>query len=234
MNQCEMMVVWDKDIGKFVYNVIVWQFRQMFGICEEFCEKGYNDKFREKIGFLIDLYFFGMKVKWILDNVEGVREKVEKGELLFGMIDIWFIWKMLGGKVYVIDYFNVFRMLMFNIYDLKWDEELFDILGVLKFMLFEVKLFFYVYVEIVDYYFFGKNILIVGVVGDQQFVLFGQVCFEEGMGKNIYGIGCFMLMNIGEKVIKFEYGFLIIIVWGIDGKVDYVLEGSIFVVGFVI
>lgn len=186
------------------------------------------------MGFLIDFYFLGIKVKWIFDNVEGVWEKVENGNFLFGMIDLWFIWKMFGGVVYVMDYFNVLRMLMFNIYELKWDDELFDILGVLKFMLFEVKLFFYVYVKMVDYYFFGKNILIVGVVGDQQLVLFGQVCFEEGMGKNIYGIGCFMFMNIGEKVIILEYGLLMIIVWGLDGKVEYVLEGSIFVVGFVI
>lgn len=139
----------------------------MSGICEELKVKGLNDMFCDKMGLLIDVYFSGIKVKWILDNVEGVCEKVENGELLFGIIDIWLIWKLLGGKVYVMDYLNVFCMFMFNIYDLKWDDELLDILGVLKFMFSEVKFFFEVYVYIVDYYFFGKNILIVGVVGDQ-------------------------------------------------------------------
>lgn len=230
-NQRETTVVWDKDTGSPVYNAIVWQSRQTSGICEELREKGYNDKFREKTGLLIDPYFSGTKVKWILDNVEGAREKAEKGELLFGTIDTWLIWKMSGGKAHVTDYSNASRTLMFNIYDLKWDDELLDILGVPKSMLPEVKPSSHVYAETVDYRFFGKNIPIAGAAGDQQSALFGQACFEEGMGKNTYGTGCFMLMNTGEKAIKSEHGLLTTIAWGIDGKVNYALEGSIFVAG---
>ncbi|MCY9409887.1 glycerol kinase GlpK, partial [Bacillus inaquosorum] len=223
-NQRETAVVWDKDTGNPVYNAIVWQSRQTSGICEELREKGYNDLFREKTGLLIDPYFSGTKVKWILDNVEGAREKAEKGELLFGTIDTWLIWKMSGGKAHVTDYSNASRTLMFNIYDLKWDDELLDILDVPKSMLPEVKPSSQVYAETVDYHFFGKNIPIAGAAGDQQSALFGQACFEEGMGKNTYGTGCFMLMNTGEKAIKSEHGLLTTIAWGIDGKVEYALE----------
>ncbi|CAN2253718.1 glycerol kinase (sn-glycerol-3-phosphate generating) [Bacillus subtilis] len=230
-NQRETAVVWDKDTGNPVYNAIVWQSRQTSGICEELREKGYNDLFREKTGLLIDPYFSGTKVKWILDNVEGAREKAEKGELLFGTIDTWLIWKMSGGKAHVTDYSNASRTLMFNIYDLKWDDALLDILDVPKSMLPEVKPSSQVYAETVDYHFFGKNIPIAGAAGDQQSALFGQACFEEGMGKNTYGTGCFMLMNTGEKAIKSEHGLLTTIAWGIDGKVEYALEGSIFVAG---
>ncbi|TYS07392.1 glycerol kinase GlpK [Bacillus subtilis] len=230
-NQRETAVVWDKDTGKPVYNAIVWQSRQTSGICEELREKGHNDVFREKTGLLIDPYFSGTKVKWILDNVEDAREKAEKGELLFGTIDTWLIWKMSGGKAHVTDYSNASRTLMFNIYDLKWDDELLDILDVPKSMLPEVKPSSHVYGETVDYHFFGKNIPIAGAAGDQQSALFGQACFEEGMGKNTYGTGCFMLMNTGEKAIKSEHGLLTTIAWGIDGKVEYALEGSIFVAG---
>ncbi|MGK9265115.1 glycerol kinase GlpK [Bacillus inaquosorum] len=230
-NQRETAVVWDKDTGNPVYHAIVWQSRQTSGICEELREKGYNDLFREKTGLLIDPYFSGTKVKWILDNVEGAREKAEKGELLFGTIDTWLIWKMSGGKAHVTDYSNASRTLMFNIYDLKWDDELLDILDVPKSMLPEVKPSSQVYAETVDYHFFGKNIPIAGAAGDQQSALFGQACFEEGMGKNTYGTGCFMLMNTGEKAIKSEHGLLTTIAWGIDGKVEYALEGSIFVAG---
>ncbi|MCE0740752.1 glycerol kinase GlpK [Bacillus sp. G16] len=230
-NQRETAVVWDKDTGNPVYNAIVWQSRQTSGICEELREKGYNDLFREKTGLLIDPYFSGTKVKWILDNVEGARGKAEKGELLFGTIDTWLIWKMSGGKAHVTDYSNASRTLMFNIYDLKWDDELLDILDVPKSMLPEVKPSSQVYAETVDYHFFGKNIPIAGAAGDQQSALFGQACFEEGMGKNTYGTGCFMLMNTGEKAIKSEHGLLTTIAWGIDGKVEYALEGSIFVAG---
>ncbi|MEG7355023.1 glycerol kinase GlpK [Bacillus inaquosorum] len=230
-NQRETAVVWDKDTGKPVYHAIVWQSRQTSGICEELREKGHNDVFREKTGLLIDPYFSGTKVKWILDNVEGAREKAEKGELLFGTIDTWLIWKMSGGKAHVTDYSNASRTLMFNIYDLKWDDELLDILDVPKSMLPEVKPSSHVYGETVDYHFFGKNIPIAGAAGDQQSALFGQACFEEGMGKNTYGTGCFMLMNTGEKAIKSEHGLLTTIAWGIDGKVEYALEGSIFVAG---
>ncbi|EME75881.1 glycerol kinase GlpK [Bacillus sonorensis] len=230
-NQRETTVVWDKHTGKPVYNAIVWQSRQSAGICEELRQKGYEDKIREKTGLLIDPYFSGTKVKWILDHVDGAREKAENGDLLFGTIDSWLIWKMSGGKAHVTDYSNASRTLMFNIYDLKWDEELLDILGVPKSMLPEVKPSSHVYGETVDYHFFGKNIPIAGAAGDQQSALFGQACFEEGMVKNTYGTGCFMLMNTGEKAIKSEHGLLTTIAWGIDGKVEYALEGSVFVAG---
>jgi glycerol kinase len=224
-------VVWEKATGNPVYNAIVWQSRQTSGICEELKEKGLNDTFREKTGLLIDAYFSGTKVKWILDNVEGAGEKAENGELLFGTIDTWLIWKLSGGKAHVTDYSNASRTLMFNIYDLKWDEELLDILGVPKSMLPEVKPSSEVYAHTVDYHFFGKNIPIAGAAGDQQAALFGQACYEKGMAKNTYGTGCFMLMNTGEKAVKSDHGLLTTLAWGIDGKVEYALEGSIFVAG---
>ncbi|MCM3030652.1 glycerol kinase GlpK [Niallia sp. MER 6] len=230
-NQRETAVVWDKETGVPVYNAIVWQSRQTNGICEELKAQGYNQLFRDKTGLLIDAYFAGTKVKWILDNVEGTREKAENGQLLFGTIDTWLIWKLSGGKAHVTDYTNASRTLMFNIYDLKWDEELLEILTVPKSMLPEVKPSSEVYAHTVDYHFFGKNIPIAGVAGDQQAALFGQACFEEGMAKNTYGTGCFMLMNTGEKAVRSNHGLLTTIAWGLNGKVEYALEGSIFVAG---
>jgi glycerol kinase len=230
-NQRETTVVWDKNTGQPVYNAIVWQSRQTSNICNELKEKGYNDTFRDKTGLLIDAYFAGTKVKWILDNVDGAREKAENGELLFGTIDTWLIWKLSGGKAHVTDYSNASRTLMFNIYDLKWDEELLEILGVPASMLPEVKPSSEVYAETIDYHFFGQKVPIAGAAGDQQSALFGQACFEKGMAKNTYGTGCFMLMNTGEKAVKSEHGLLTTIAWGIDGKVEYALEGSIFVAG---
>ncbi|PGA21501.1 glycerol kinase [Priestia aryabhattai] len=230
-NQRETAVVWEKATGKPVYNAIVWQSRQTSGICEELKAKGLNDTFRDKTGLLIDAYFSGTKVKWILDNVEGAREKAENGELLFGTIDTWLIWKLSGGKAHVTDYSNASRTLMFNIYDLKWDDELLDILGVPKSMLPEVKPSSEVYAHTVDYHFFGQNIPISGAAGDQQAALFGQACYEKGMAKNTYGTGCFMLMNTGEKAVKSDHGLLTTLAWGINGKVEYALEGSIFVAG---
>ncbi|MED4073189.1 glycerol kinase GlpK [Priestia endophytica] len=230
-NQRETTVVWDKNTGQPVYNAIVWQSRQTSSICNELKEKGYNDTFRDKTGLLIDAYFAGTKVKWILDNVDGAREKAENGELLFGTIDTWLIWKLSGGKAHVTDYSNASRTLMFNIYDLKWDEELLEILGVPASMLPEVKPSSEVYAETIDYHFFGQKVPIAGAAGDQQSALFGQACFEKGMAKNTYGTGCFMLMNTGEKAVKSEHGLLTTIAWGIDGKVEYALEGSIFVAG---
>ena len=200
-------------------------------ICEELKAKGLNETFREKTGLLIDAYFSGTKVKWILDNVEGAREKAENGELLFGTIDTWLIWKLSGGKAHVTDYSNASRTLMFNIYDLKWDDELLDILTVPKSMLPEVRPSSEVYAHTVDYHFFGKNIPIAGAAGDQQAALFGQACYEKGMAKNTYGTGCFMLMNTGEKAVKSDHGLLTTLAWGINGKVEYALEGSIFVAG---
>ncbi|HAQ07345.1 MAG TPA: glycerol kinase, partial [Bacillus bacterium] len=230
-NQRETTVVWDKETGVPVYNAIVWQSRQTSGICDELKEKGYNDLFREKTGLLIDAYFSGTKVKWILDNVEGARQKAEDGKLMFGTIDTWLIWKLSGGRAHVTDYSNASRTLMFNIYDLKWDEELLDILGVPGSMLPEVKPSSEVYAQTVAYHFFGQEVPIAGAAGDQQAALFGQACFEEGMAKNTYGTGCFMLMNTGENAVRSDHGLLTTLAWGLNGKVEYALEGSIFVAG---
>ena len=230
-NQRETTVVWDKETGEPVYNALVWQSRQTSEICEQLKEKGYNDLFREKTGLLIDAYFSGTKVKWILDNIEGARDKAEQGKLLFGTIDTWLIWKLSGGRAHVTDYSNASRTLMFNIYDLKWDDELLEILGVPKSMLPDVRPSSEVYANTIDYHFFGKEIPIAGVAGDQQAALFGQACFEDGMAKNTYGTGCFMLMNTGEKAVRSEHGLLTTLAWGLNGKVEYALEGSIFVAG---
>ena len=220
-NQRETAVVWDKETGVPVYNAIVWQSRQTSEICAELIEKGYNDLFRDKTGLLIDAYFSGTKVKWILDNVEGAREKAEEGKLLFGTIDTWLVWKMSGGKAHVTDYSNASRTLMYNIFDLT----------VPKSMLPEVKPSSEVYAHTVEHHFFGSNVPIAGIAGDQQAALFGQACFNEGMAKNTYGTGCFMLMNTGEKGVKSKNGLLTTLAWGVDGKVEYALEGSIFVAG---
>ena len=230
-NQRETTVVWDKETGQPVYNAIVWQSRQTAEICEELKGKGYNDLFRSKTGLLIDAYFSGTKVKWILDNVEGAREKAEKGNLLFGTIDTWLIWKLSGGQAHVTDYSNASRTLMYNIYELKWDDELLEILDIPKSMLPEVRSSSEVYAYTSDYHFFGEAVPISGVAGDQQAALFGQACFEKGMAKNTYGTGCFMLMNTGEIPVPSQNGLLTTIAWGIDGKVKYALEGSIFVAG---
>ncbi|MDY0404997.1 glycerol kinase GlpK [Virgibacillus sp. 179-BFC.A HS] len=230
-NQRETAVVWDKNTGKPIYKAIVWQSRQTEDICKELRDKGYNDLFREKTGLLLDPYFSGTKVKWILDNVDGAREKAESGDLLFGTIDTWLIYKLSGGKTHVTDYSNASRTLMFNIYELKWDDELLDILGVPKSMLPEVHDSSEVYANTVDYHFFGHEVPIAGIAGDQQAALFGQACFEKGMAKNTYGTGCFMLMNTGEEGVRSENGLLTTLAWGIDGKVEYALEGSIFVAG---
>ncbi|GIN84811.1 glycerol kinase [Heyndrickxia sporothermodurans] len=230
-NQRETAVVWDKQTGRPIYKAIVWQSRQTDDICKELREKGYNELFRDKTGLLIDAYFSGTKVKWILDNVEGARERAEKGELLFGTIDTWLVYKLSGGKKHVTDYSNASRTLMYNIYELKWDDELLDILDVPKSMLPEVRPSSEIYANTVSYHFFGHEIPIAGIAGDQQAALFGQACFDKGMAKNTYGTGCFMLMNTGDKGVKSENGLLTTLAWGVDGKVEYALEGSIFVAG---
>lgn len=230
-NQRETAVVWDKETGTPVYNAIVWQSRQTSGICDELKEKGLNDLFRDKTGLLIDAYFSGTKVKWILDNVEGARQKADEGKLLFGTIDTWLIWKLSGGKAHVTDYSNASRTLMYNIHELKWDEELLEILTVPKSMLPEVRPSSEVYARTIEYHFFGQSIPIAGAAGDQQAALFGQACFNEGMAKNTYGTGCFMLMNTGTKAVSSEHGLLTTLAWGLNGKVEYALEGSIFVAG---
>ncbi len=230
-NQRETTVVWDKNTGKPIYKAIVWQSRQTEDICKELRGKDYNELFREKTGLLLDPYFSGTKVKWILDNVEGAREKAENGDLLFGTMDTWIVHKLSGGKTHITDYSNASRTLMFNIYDLKWDDELLEILNVPKSMLPEVKQSSEIYANTVDYHFFGHEVPIAGIAGDQQAALFGQACFDKGMAKNTYGTGCFMLMNTGEEGVKSDNGLLTTLAWGVDGKVEYALEGSIFVAG---
>ncbi|MDN3425787.1 glycerol kinase GlpK [Microbacterium sp. APC 3898] len=230
-NQRETTVVWDRNTGKPIYKAIVWQSRQTDGICNDLKEQGLNELFRKKTGLLIDAYFSGTKVKWILDNVEGAREKADNGDLMFGTIDSWLVYKLSGGKAHVTDYSNASRTLMYNIYDLEWDQELLDILTVPKSMLPEVRQSSEVYANTVDYHFFGHQVPIAGIAGDQQAALFGQACFEKGMAKNTYGTGCFMLMNTGEEGVVSEHGLLTTLAWGVDGKVEYALEGSIFVAG---
>lgn len=224
-NQRETTVVWDKQTGKPIHKAIVWQSRQTQEICNQLRESGYNDIFRNKTGLLLDPYFSGTKVKWILDHVEGAREKAENGELLFGTMDTWLVYKLTGGKVHVTDYSNASRTLMYNIYDLKWDEELLDVLEIPSSMLPEVKASSEVYGNTVNYHFFGQEVPIAGMAGDQQAALFGQACFEKGMAKNTYGTGCFMLMNTGEEGVQSENGLLTTLAWGVDGKVEYALEG---------
>jgi len=230
-NQRETTVIWDKETGRPIYHAVVWQSRQTNEICNQLRENGYEDLFKKKTGLVLDPYFSGTKVKWILDHVEGAREKAEQGKLMFGTIDTWLIYKLSGGRTHVTDYSNASRTLMYNIYDLKWDEELLDILDVPKVMLPDVRPSSEVYAHTVDYHFFGKEVPIAGVAGDQQAALFGQACFETGMAKNTYGTGCFVLMNTGEEGVPSDQGLLTTIAWGVDGKVEYALEGSIFVAG---
>ncbi len=230
-NQRETTVVWDKQTGKPIYNAIVWQSRQTADICEELKNQGFEDTFRQKTGLLMDAYFSGTKVKWILDHVDGAREKAERGELLFGTIDTWLIWKLTGGKVHVTDYTNASRTLMYNIHKLDWDDELLRILDIPRNMLPEVQPSSKIYGHTEEDLFFGRQVPIGGVAGDQQAALFGQACFSTGMAKNTYGTGCFMLMNTGERAVQSSHGLLTTIAWGIDGKVEYALEGSIFVAG---
>lgn len=230
-NQRETTVVWDKYTGEPVYHAIVWQSRQTAEICEKLKENGYEEVFREKTGLLVDAYFSGTKVKWILENVKGAREKAEKGDLLFGTIDTWIIWKLTEGKVHVTDYSNASRTLMYNIFECKWDKELLDILEIPASMLPEVRPSSDIYGYVSSKHFFGVEVPIAGIAGDQQAALFGQACFESGMVKNTYGTGCFMLMNTGDKAVQSKNGLLTTIAWGIDGKVEYALEGSIFVAG---
>lgn len=230
-NQRETAVVWDKNTGLPIYNAIVWQSRQTADICFDLKEQGYESLFREKTGLLIDPYFSGTKIKWILDNVDGAKEKADSGDLLFGTIDSWIIWKFTEGATHVTDYTNSSRTLLYNIYDLKWDEELLSILNIPAHMLPEVKSSSEVYGYTTKSHFFGYNIPIAGIAGDQQAALFGQTCFNEGDAKNTYGTGCFLLLNTGEEPTSSSNGLLTTIAVGINGKVNYALEGSIFVAG---
>jgi glycerol kinase len=230
-NQRETTVVWDKATGMPIHHAIVWQSRQTAPICDQLKAQGHDAMVREKTGLLIDAYFSGTKVKWLLDHVPGAREKAQRGELLFGTMDTWLIWKLSGGKAHVTDYSNASRTLMYNIFDLCWDDELLAMLDVPKAMLPEVHSSSEIYAYTDPQLFFNAEIPIAGVAGDQQAALFGQACFQEGMAKNTYGTGCFMLMNTGKKAVRSTHGLLTTIAWGIDGNVEYALEGSIFVAG---
>ena len=230
-NQRETTVVWDRKTGKPVYNAIVWQCRRTAAICDDLKARGLEEYIRQNTGLVVDAYFSGTKVKWILDNVDGARTKAEAGDLLFGNIDTWLIWNLTRGKVHVTDSSNASRTLLYNIRELKWDERILKELGIPKSMLPEVKPSSAVYGYTAESTFGGAEIPIAGIAGDQQAALFGQTCFEPGMAKNTYGTGCFMLMNTGEKMIPSKNGLLTTIAWGIDGKVEYALEGSIFIAG---
>ena len=229
-NQRETAIVWDKNTGEPVYNAIVWQCRRTAEYCDGLKEKGYAEMIRQKTGLLIDPYFSGTKVRWILENVPGAREKAEKGDLLFGTIETWLIWKLTGGKVHVTDYSNASRTMMFNINTLQWDDEILEILDIPKSMLPEPMPSSCVYGETMPNI-FGGPIRIAGACGDQQSALFGQTCFKEGEAKNTYGTGAFLLMNIGEKPILSNHGLVTTVAWGLDGKVNYALEGSVFICG---
>ena len=229
-NQRETAVVWDKSTGEPVYHAIVWQCRRTAEYCDELKEKGYTEMFRKKTGLIIDAYFAGTKIKWILDNVEGAREKAENGELLFGTVETWLIWKLTKGAVHVTDYSNASRTLLFNINTLEWDKEILEIMDIPEAMLPKALPSSCVYGH-ADSSFLGGAIPIAGAAGDQQSALFGQTCFRPGDAKNTYGTGCFLLMNTGEKPVFSENGLVTTIAWGLDGKVNYALEGSIFVAG---
>ena len=229
-NQRETTVVWEKATGKPVYNAIVWQCRRTAEFCDKLKAEGFSDEFKRKTGLVIDAYFSATKLKWILDNVPGARQKAENGELLFGTIDTWLIWKLTKGKVHVTDYSNASRTAMFNINKLKWDDDILETLNIPKRMLPEVKPSSFVYGECsADY--FGAPIKISGAAGDQQAALFGQTCFNPGDVKNTYGTGGFLLMNTGEKPIASKNGLVTTIAWGLDDKINYALEGSVFVAG---
>lgn len=229
-NQRETTIVWDKATGEPVCPAIVWQCRRTAEFCDELKAQGYTDLIRKKTGLIIDAYFSATKIRWILDHVEGAREKAEAGELLFGTVETWLIWKLTKGKVHVTDYSNAARTMLFNINTLEWDQEILDLLKIPRSMLPQPMPSSYVYGETAAS-FFGEPIPIGGAAGDQQSALFGQACFHPGTVKNTYGTGCFLLMNTGEKPVFSDNGLLTTIAWGLDGKVEYALEGSIFVAG---
>lgn len=229
-NQRETTIVWDKKTGEPVYNAIVWQCRRTSEYCDSLKKKGLTDIFRKKTGLVIDAYFSATKLKWILDNVEGVRERAENGELLFGTVDTWLIWKLTKGRVHVTDYSNASRTMMYNINQLQWDKDILKELNIPQCMLPEVRSSSELY-GMTDASFLGGSIPIGSAAGDQQAALFGQNCFKKGETKNTYGTGCFLLMNTGETPVFSENGLVTTIAWGIDGKVTYALEGSIFIAG---
>lgn len=229
-NQRETTIVWDKRTGLPVYNAIVWQCRRTAEDCDKLKAEGFDAIVREKTGLILDAYFSATKIKWILDNVKGAYELAKQGHLLFGNVDTWLIWNLTKGKVHVTDYTNASRTMLYNIYDLKWDEDMLEKFNIPKSMLPEVKPSSYLYGN-TDPVLFGGAIPIAGDAGDQHAALFGQNCFEPGNAKNTYGTGCFMLMNTGDKAVKSKNGLLTTIAWGINGKIEYALEGSIFMAG---
>ncbi len=229
-NQRETTLVWDAETGEPVYNAIVWQCRRTADICDALKANGWESRIRERTGLVVDAYFSGTKVKWILDNVEGARQKAEQGRLRFGTVDTWLIWKLTEGKVHVTDYSNASRTMLFNIHTLDWDDEILQELGIPRSMLPKVMPSSHVYGH-TSASVIGDEIPIAGVAGDQQAALFGQTCFRPGDAKNTYGTGSFMLMNTGEKAVPSQNGLLTTIAWGLNGKVEYALEGSIFITG---
>lgn len=229
-NQRETTVLWDKETGRPVHKAIVWQCRRTAGYCDELKKLGMAEFFRSKTGLVLDAYFSATKLRWLLDNAAGARERAEKGELLFGTVDSWIIWKLTGGKVHVTDYSNASRTMLFNIHTLKWDEEILRVLKIPQQILPEVKPSSHVY-GYTDSKLFGREVAIAGAGGDQQCALFGQTCFGRGEVKNTYGTGGFMLMNTGTAPVNSHNGLVTTIAWGVDDKVEYALEGSIFVAG---
>ena len=229
-NQRETVVVWDKHTGVPVCRAIVWQCRRTSKYCDTLKEKGLTETYREKTGLVIDAYFSATKIKWILDHVEGARERAESGDLLFGTIETWLIWKLTKGQVHVTDYSNASRTMLFNIHSLEWDDEILKEMNIPRCMLPKVKPSSCIYGE-TDPQFLGGPIPIGGAAGDQQAALFGQTCFEPGEAKSTYGTGCFLLMNTGERPVFSKNGLVTTIAWGIDGKINYALEGSIFIAG---
>ena len=229
-NQRETTVVWDRATGEPVYNAIVWQCRRTSAYCDELKARGYAEAIRRKTGLVVDAYFSGPKIRWILDNVPGARRRAEAGELLFGTVETWLIWLLTGGRVHVTDYSNASRTMLFNINTLDWDDELLDLMDIPRSMLPTPVPSSQVYGE-TDPGFFGRSIPIAGAAGDQQAALFGQACFTPGQAKNTYGTGCFLLMNTGDKPVFSSSGLVTTVAWGLGNRVSYALEGSIFVAG---
>lgn len=229
-NQRETIILWDKNTGEPVYRAIVWQDKRTADLCKKLKDNGWSDYIQKNTGLIIDSYFSATKIHWILNIVPGVKEKAKKGEILAGTIDTWLVWKLSGGKLHITDYSNASRTMLFNIRELKWDKKLLDLFDIPEGILPEVKMSSEVY-GYTDKYVFGKEIPIGGIAGDQQAALFGQACSEKGMAKNTYGTGCFMLMNTGDKIIESQTGLITTIAWGIDGKIKYALEGSVFIAG---
>jgi glycerol kinase len=232
-NQRETTIIWDKTTGLPIYNAIVWQCRRTSSICDDLKNKGLTETIKEKTGLVIDAYFSATKIKWILDNIPSARKRAEKGELLFGTVDSWLIWNLTGGKVHITDYSNASRTMLFNIHKLDWDDEILKELNIPREILPKPMPSSYIY-GTTDPKIFGVEIPISGCAGDQQSALFGQTCFEEGMAKNTYGTGCFILLNTGEKPVISKSGILTTIAWGINNKIYYAQEGSIFIGGAVI